>query len=508
MQVGFEKLKNKIYRDAIIKTLIIACSMGMVVASIFLIIIKRCGWIDSYYFLYPISVLFSMGVAFVGGYFLLRPKDKEIAKRLDRELHLKQSVQTMVAFRQDEGALVALQREITDNKLQTVSKKQIKFKTLWVYILVGLISITSLISAFLIPVKDFGNNTNPGDNPNGPVYNDTWEFNEWMKVSLENLIQSVEDSDMVRGAKALVVEELQALLTEIAPIKKKSEMTTRVVSTMRSVDEIVDNHNTYFILHQELRITQHKTANLLAEALDAIDVQLGVVEDGVFNENFIKISNDLLGENTTLEDYKNTISNFSKNLLLAINVTQGKLLYADGEALYEENLALVEKLNAVVTKESESFTFVKAKEGIAEILNKAQSSFLDALYEQAKNLEIEHYVVEDLQQIFKIPTVDMPDLTNKRYASSAENGGNPEDFGGGGGYAGENPETLYRSDEMIYNPLTQEYVPYGEVYNAYKALIDEQILQGDIPEDIQKIIEIYFKYLEYQEDNGEKGLSN
>ena len=378
------------------------------------------------------------------------------------------------------------------------------------YILVGIFAIASLVSALLIPAKDFGGGEGPGGTPDGPIYNDSWTFNEWMKVSLEDLIEDVNASEMVDGAKALVVEELEILLTDVAAVKKKSEMITMVVSTMRNVDDIVDNYNTYFVLNQELRITQHKTAKLLAESLDVIDVELGSVEDVLFAEKFAKISGDLVGTNETLEDYKSSISDFSGNLQYALNSTKGKLLYVDGETLYEESLILVEKLNAVVEDTSESFTFAKAKENCSVIFKDTQALFLDALYEQAKNLEIENYVVEDLQQIFKIATGDMPDLSNKPYASSADGGGDSGELGSGGGYAGEDPETIYRSDAMIYNPKTQEYVPYGEVYDTYKALIAEQIIQGEISEDIKKIIEAYFKYLEYVEDsdNAGQGTSN
>lgn len=498
LQEGYKKLKNRIYRNALIKSLIIGGSIGLIVASVFLIIIKLTEWKNIYYFLYPISVLVcGVGVG-VTSYFALFPKEKKLARRLDNELQLKQNVQTMVAFDGREGDIIELQRKTTDEKLQRVELKSVSFKKFWVYIIVGVLAIASIVTALIIPSRK--KEVEPPSVNNIPAYNDSWEFSNWAKIRLENLIESVNESSVDADAKVLLVEELEGLLRNVASLKKKSEMIVAVVASMRNVDAIVDDYNTYFVIGQELRITQSNEAKLLAEAIEAVNEETAIFGEVEFTEDLTEVSSALISANESLDELKTLLADFCGKTQIALDVTATKLPYTDTDALYNGIEDLAVSLKTLADDQTQTLTYGGAREQIVSTFEASRATLSDALIQQNKNWEIKSYIIAELQVIFEIPDGEMPDLSNVPYASSTEDGGDDDDDKvSGGGYDGSDPETVYRGNELIYDPEEQKHVVYGELYDRYNTTINEMIMRGEVPEDLKAIIEEYFKYLDYSE---------
>ena len=56
-------------------------------------------------------------------------------------------------------------------------------------------------------------------------------------------------------------------------------------------------------------------------------------------------------------------------------------------------------------------------------------------------------------------------------------------------------ETIYGSDDMVYDPDTGAYVKYGEIINAYYAKYSQLMIDGKLPEDVAKKLAEYFDTL-------------
>ncbi len=87
MNESLKKFKNKIYKEVIIKSLLISLSFSIIVFSITLILCKANA-----IYLHPmIYVLLFLGIAvlrFLSLYFILRPNNIKLAKRVDESLNL------------------------------------------------------------------------------------------------------------------------------------------------------------------------------------------------------------------------------------------------------------------------------------------------------------------------------------------------------------------------------------------------------------------------------------
>ena len=69
------------------------------------------------------AVTLVVGMAF---FLIKRPTDKRVAKRLDISFGLNEKVQTMVAFRDEEGAMIEIQRNDTESILSEIHSKRLK----------------------------------------------------------------------------------------------------------------------------------------------------------------------------------------------------------------------------------------------------------------------------------------------------------------------------------------------------------------------------------------------
>ncbi|MDE5867937.1 MAG: hypothetical protein K2H02_03240, partial [Anaeroplasmataceae bacterium] len=104
-----EKFKRKIMLEVILKSLAIGTSIGGGLASIIAIICKICG-VDiavGYYILIGIVLAALSGLLF---YFILKPNEKAIARRLDKQLNLNEKAITMVEYQESQDQMAVLQR--------------------------------------------------------------------------------------------------------------------------------------------------------------------------------------------------------------------------------------------------------------------------------------------------------------------------------------------------------------------------------------------------------------
>lgn len=183
MSENFKKIKKKYTIMAIVAGVVLGVCCGVAVTCALAVAFKRCA-IDFFWALYiPIALVLSagFGAAFC---FLLRPTDKKIAKKLDRQFALREKAQTMVEFSAADGAMATLQREQTDEALGEVAKKRVDLKWLWKFAFIPVLALAMLFVGIFVPAKK------------SVVVDPPYNMTEAQKTALSNLIENVRASNL------------------------------------------------------------------------------------------------------------------------------------------------------------------------------------------------------------------------------------------------------------------------------------------------------------------------
>ena len=108
-----------------------------------------------------------------------------------------------------------------------------------------------------------------------------------------------------------------------------------------------------------------------------------------------------------------------------------------------------------------------------------------------------------VERIAAIMNTPLPSLERPRFSDGTSGGGgsSDEETGGGGAISGG---TEYGSDDLVYDPYTNSYVPYGEVLDRYYALIIGGIENGNHTEEERAALMKYFSILYGGFEEGEE----
>ena len=280
MSEGFNRFKRKYFLEALLKSVLTGVSIALLVIATFLLVIKL-GEID---FELLFGVLIGVAVGLLTGlvlFFILHLDDAEVAKRLDKELALKEKVQTMYAFRDDGGILSQLQREdagnIIDSKPVNMSSL---VKRLIPFIVVAVVSLAYCVSAAIVY---FGNDSvviDPPASTQSSVQNededtsDPFEATDHHKIALEALIKEVEKSNLQQDAKVAVIAELTILLAKLDEFSTDAQMKEYVIGVIKNVRAIVNTVNTTFAFHMYARENGGESLKKMSTALYSFNLNL------------------------------------------------------------------------------------------------------------------------------------------------------------------------------------------------------------------------------------------
>ena len=230
---GFLSFKKKIIREFIIKCSILSIALGLMIFGLLFLLDKLS--IISFHF--GFSILIGVGtmiVVFLCSYFIFKPSDKKIAKRLDDSFKLNEKVQTMVSFKDDETFIVQLQREDTDKRLKDIPVKQLKYKFHFVFIILAILGLGVSITAIAYPSQK-----SPSDDVIDPDKDFT--VSEIQIQKLEALIKDINKSKMTDDMKTKYTGEIVLLIAALKNSTKESEM-------ISNVNKVKNNILTYMIL--------------------------------------------------------------------------------------------------------------------------------------------------------------------------------------------------------------------------------------------------------------------
>ena len=147
MNGDFKKFKNKIWAHAIIESAVAGLAAGLILVGALLLSFTLSGMSLN------VGIYIGAGVgafAIAGGvtFFILRPTEKKIARRVDGALGMNEKVQTMVAFSSSQEPMAVIQRSDTSARLSAAGTKNIKFKRLWQCSVAAIVAVGLFSSLF------------------------------------------------------------------------------------------------------------------------------------------------------------------------------------------------------------------------------------------------------------------------------------------------------------------------------------------------------------------------
>lgn len=472
---GFEKFKKKLRRGAFLRSLILGLSCGVLTAAGYMAVQKMATYTPVLW----LSILLGCGVGLVAcllSYLVMRPSDKKIAQKLDHDLSLDEKVQTMLAYLGDGSAMLTLQREDTNRRLENTPTQAVKYRHPWKHIFAPLLASALMVVAVMMPVRAVPTPPEPEE----PIF----EISTWQQAALEELIREVKESDMEETPKHTIVVELEALLDNLnVPDLKAKEMKQMVVSVIVSTNRAVRDANSADDINLYLSKSEYGFVSDVGMAVGIIN--------GLQTQKVIQKEREAL-----------RVENLATPLATMREHMHDALADFDTETFDKTDPAYVVLTNFVsaiqaLEGEIESHSRAWAQTSLDGIFETLSQDLVKALSQQNINKKMGDHVVATLMSIFELTDEDIPPEEKPQQGKEPTSGENPdaeeEDKQNQGGVGDQ--ELLFGSDDTIFDPAQNQQVKYGDVLLEYHKTISEKTLDGHVSEEMQQFIDNYFATL-------------
>lgn len=501
MSENFEKLKRRFLINAIIVSAVCGVSAGVFSACAVLLVLKLCGIsINAGYY-----VLMGIGCAAACGgalFLILRPDNKKVAKKLDEEYCLNERVQTMVECADREGEIITLQREDASERLSKLPPKS-RLNELLKLAVIPVLAVAMMFTGIFVPGVPA-----EGDVPDVPI-----DVTYRQKVALAQLIENVKDSNLEQSLSAAVVVVLEEFSESLDDIEFESVMKSTVISTVTVIDSLFASANSYVEINTALR-KQDKTKDVGSSILKSVTSYKGANITTLEKVNSLSYDGDAVitsyltaGVKEIREALNETGGLRFGDMATAINEFLAPFDAALDEAGYTEADALhaaLSTLSSSLADCSVNATGAWSPAAIWGEVDKAFDVFVKngtvALSAQMYNCMMDEFVRGRLAAIFGIDLSELPSLDTVIPDDGTNDPFKPEepDKPNTGGVGPGN--SLYGSNDIVYDPVNEEHTAYGNVFQAYFNEMEERINRGDIADELIKIINEYFKNLNTAKD--------
>lgn len=472
MGQGYKKFRRRMIRAAIWRSILPGASSALVIFAVLFTLHKRM--------ILPLSPLLGaaigLGVGVVLGAVLfaaLFPYKKRLARKLDRELALREGVQTMLAYCDREDDIMVLQREQTEQRLQSIPAKRLKIKHVWTCLVCLVLALGLTVTAFAIPAKLPEPPTPPEDPP--------FTLSEWDIVALQNLIEEVKASSVTEPAKGEMVTVLEDLLAALYETETQSRMKTLVIDAVVLIRQSVAGVVTHPSFSPILSASGSSYTRALNEALYKTDqaefkAALDLIVAGI-NED---------------EEFDVAIHVLSEELRMAVRNAGTR-----PEDTLTREIERLSNTLASVADQLDSYTLTWGRMQVTDAFAVAYSEMGKAMTRQRYDDGMGDYVVATLLEIFGIPEDELPEQALDQDEGPQTPGDYEEDdddqtITDGGLGSGE---LIVGSQDVIYDPFRGEYVKYSEVIDRYNAIFLENKIDGVLSEEMAELIEKYFTAL-------------
>lgn len=522
MDDNFKKLKRKYLLGALIKSALCGVAAGLALSGILLLSFKlgkvECSVI--YYIIAGVgAALLAGGVAF----FIMRPTDKRVAKKLDCDYSLNERAQTSLAFAGESGAIVELQRADAGEKLAGLSVPVVSISRLWKFIAVFALSAAIAVAGIAVP----GGTASAGPgilDDNAPA-----QITDAHKIRLEELIANVNKSNLKAALKTPIAESLQDLRGKLDTKITNGKLRAAVEETRETVLTVTTDAATYVSLSQAFAdLGEANFADALSgggdtylyyDALSYDDVEsffnekmYAGVDQGfslkfeAFRNQFIIVSEDeeedngeagaaAAAETSDLATTKAAISAAATQLIVGAMSLGTEAINSDD--LCKRVVEFAGKLNDVAALKTETLT--ELQNALIDAFGTGGINISNTLGVQTYGRLAGRYVRNALAQIFSEFGFKL-ELAERRpsdvQGGDGQGGHQGDDNQGGDGQGGSGTgDVTYGSADQIYDPETGTYVKYGDLLNRYYAMAAELMGTDRLTPDQEAAIERYFSTL-------------
>ncbi len=495
----FEGFYERATKIRLVKSLLAAGAVGALTAGV-LILLWKLVLIS----LLPIfSVLIGIGAgAIVGGccYILLRFTDKALAGRLDREFGLSERVKTMLEYKGSDERIHVLQRRDTEVRLENIPTSSLAARRIWIYIAAAVLGLAMLVVGAVIPDGRI-------DGGGGEVV--PYALSPLEEAGLNELISYVTSSEAKEPYRSGIITELEELLAALKAAETEAEMHAALAVCLTEITEITYDSSSMTEILDAMWATEGERVRALVTALDTSalsEPDWGAFADG-YNE-FKKIMTEMPEAQTrsggAAEPTDAEKKAYVKWALEDLTIkTDGALTSSGikaGDPLYDVLKKLIGVGNAGASAQGfgailasvDGMGYAEASAAVSAAIDAMAEGIYGACAEIKINASTGEYVLRRLAVLFsvKIPQFERPTLKE----DSASSGGDEEDSSGGGG-VGEGIQ--FGSDDLVLDPITGDYVKYGELYSRYNTLMLDKLSNGkyDYTDEQKRAIEKYFALL-------------
>lgn len=489
MNGDFKKFKNKIWAHAIIESAVAGLAAGLILVGALLLAFTLSGMSLN------VGIYIGAGVgafAIAGGvtFFILRPTEKKIARRVDGALGMNEKVQTMVAFSSSQEPMAVIQRSDTSARLSAAGTKNIKFKRLWQCSVATVLAVGLFVAAVVVTI--FNTESQP-----------SYAADNWTVNRLRNLISYVQASSMADEPKQVTLNELNGILgtiyddeSQTAIELPRGEIVSLVTRSMVDIDAATDA----IITAEPIGLALNSGAD--ADSLTELGIHIASLTVSTTRTSLQIFANAYTAEATaemTYTDLSLELAAYSTQIVASL--AQSGVSVDDG--LYSAIFTLSNGLlSASTANGGEGASEDDDKAALLAAANSAVTESISGITVQItyqyENRDICMDVIDALQETFEISDDEMPDLGEiiedvVPGDGNDDNGDGEEDPSGGGAGRGDD---LVASDSEIYDYRTESYVKYGELLDEYNSIILSYISDGErIPSGYIEMINAYLDAL-------------
>ncbi len=463
---AFHRLKRNMCIGAVIRALAGGLSLGVILVAAQWLYAKLT-MAEPNFLRYALIGGIPALILSAGLLVLLLPRDKKLAAQLDDRLQLHEKVQTMIAFREEDGDMIRLQRESAEQALLESPRRRVHGALTGLFIALPIVACLALVGTLLVPAKE------PAEPP--PVVDTGWRLDDFQAQKLRDLIAYIQKSDMEEELKHGVSGELEGLLIKLGSIRKENVMRETVVDTIINIHGLVSDHNTY---------------DLLAAAMvNTVSTPVKQLGNSLYSLKPLLISEQM----TTLAQAVNAAEEgkaaAAGALATAVEQALSRADVPASDEVYEALAALASTLRNLTDDMSE--------DDVLSLLDAAETTLLSSLEIETVNETVGTYTITRLMEIFGIPADAVPpEVLTKVNEATTEGDYRPNDDqeqnAAGGIGSGE---VLFGSNDTIYDPDKGAYVTYGEVLETYYAAVLEHMGDGTLPPELEDMFYDYFAML-------------
>ena len=508
MKGTFLKFKKRLNALRIARSAFVGASVGLMLSGVFLILWKLAV-ID----FAPITTLYiGLGSLMMSGgltFLLTHKSDKRFAEELDSEFNLKARVQTMVEYMGEVGEMVSIQRQDADDALAEIPIKKYKIKRLWIYLLILALSAVIFSLGFVIgDVRDY----------TPPEQIIPFELSSLQETGINNLIKYVENSEMEEEFKVPLSDELRSLLNRLKNTHTQPAMLEALDTSMKAICDITYESSTATEMLNALWDSDDIYFRHLAKVLDTSEWTDPNEETwGDFAEKIINYRAVLMGDDKNKDENSTDVPSGNKDYLkFALDNMSRKLKPTLAESGVGEDDEIYVAIDRLFNANPGGFSLIlsridymddeAAREALETCFNITGKVLYDAISLNKINANVGEYSMLRLASLFIVPLPDFerPDFVKNGESVGSDQGSDDDENNNAGSDGGIGEGATFGSNDIVIDPLTGEYVEYGELFAKYYAIMYEKI-DGDVYTDEQKdAIKKYFDLL-YSGLEKEKG---